>query len=137
MQAKIGSGQNPDDFRAKFAASKAGVSSLGESLRAEYPNGPIKVTVLEPWLPPKLVPAMVTEIPLDPEVGLRLVMLGVRITVKATPLLGTPPTVTTAGPVVAPAGTGTMATSPKSTDEAIKEENTTINRKLNSICRGC
>jgi hypothetical protein len=35
------------------------------------------------------------------------------------------------------AGTGTMATSPKSTDEVIKEENTTINRKLNSICRGC
>jgi hypothetical protein len=30
-----------------------------------------------------------------------------------------------------------MATSPKSTDEAIKEENQTINRKLNSICRGC
>ena len=35
-------------IRAAYAASKAGVSSLGESLRAEYPNGPIKVTVLEP-----------------------------------------------------------------------------------------
>ena len=34
--------------RAAYAASKAGVSSLGESLRAEYANGPIKVTVLEP-----------------------------------------------------------------------------------------
>ena len=34
--------------KAAYAASKAGVSSLGESLRAEYPNGPIKVTVLEP-----------------------------------------------------------------------------------------
>lgn len=34
--------------KAAYAASKAGVSSLGESLRAEYSNGPIKVTVLEP-----------------------------------------------------------------------------------------
>jgi NAD(P)-dependent dehydrogenase (short-subunit alcohol dehydrogenase family) len=34
--------------RAAYAASKAGVSSLGESLRAEYANGPIKVTVIEP-----------------------------------------------------------------------------------------
>jgi len=34
--------------KAAYAASKAGVSSLGESLRAEYANGPIKVTVLEP-----------------------------------------------------------------------------------------
>ena len=33
---------------AAYAASKAGVSSLGESLRAEYPKGPIKVTVIEP-----------------------------------------------------------------------------------------
>ena len=34
--------------KAAYAASKAGVTSLGESLRAEYPSGPIKVTVLEP-----------------------------------------------------------------------------------------
>ncbi|MGV0852084.1 SDR family oxidoreductase [Mycolicibacterium phlei] len=34
--------------KAAYAASKAGVSSLGESLRAEYPRGPIEVTVLEP-----------------------------------------------------------------------------------------
>jgi short-subunit dehydrogenase len=34
--------------KAAYAASKAGVSSLGESLRAEYARGPIKVTVLEP-----------------------------------------------------------------------------------------
>jgi short-subunit dehydrogenase len=34
--------------KAAYAASKAGVSSLGESLRAEYPRGPIKITVLEP-----------------------------------------------------------------------------------------
>ena len=35
-------------MKAAYAASKAGVSSLGESLRAEYASGPIKVTVLEP-----------------------------------------------------------------------------------------
>jgi hypothetical protein len=35
-------------IKAAYAASKAGVSSLGESLRAEYPSGPIKVSVIEP-----------------------------------------------------------------------------------------
>lgn len=34
--------------KAAYAASKAGVSSLGESLRAEYASGPIKITTLEP-----------------------------------------------------------------------------------------
>jgi short-subunit dehydrogenase len=34
--------------KAAYAASKAGVSSLGESLRAEYAKGPIKVSVIEP-----------------------------------------------------------------------------------------
>lgn len=34
--------------KAAYAASKAGLSSLGESLRAQYPSGPIRVTVLEP-----------------------------------------------------------------------------------------
>lgn len=34
--------------KAAYAASKAGVSSLGESLRAEYSSGPIGVTVIEP-----------------------------------------------------------------------------------------
>ena len=35
-------------IKAAYAASKAGLSSLGESLRAEYASGPIRVTVLEP-----------------------------------------------------------------------------------------
>ena len=35
-------------MKAAYAASKAGVSSLGESLRAEYSSGPIRVTVIEP-----------------------------------------------------------------------------------------
>ena len=34
--------------KAAYAASKAGVTSLGESLRAEYRTGPIKITTLEP-----------------------------------------------------------------------------------------
>jgi short-subunit dehydrogenase len=34
--------------KAAYAASKAGLSSLGASLRAEYARGPIRVTVLEP-----------------------------------------------------------------------------------------
>lgn len=34
--------------KAAYCASKAGVSSLGESLRGEYASGPIRVTVIEP-----------------------------------------------------------------------------------------
>jgi short-subunit dehydrogenase len=34
--------------KAAYAASKAGVRSLGESLRAEYSKGPIKISVIEP-----------------------------------------------------------------------------------------
>jgi NAD(P)-dependent dehydrogenase (short-subunit alcohol dehydrogenase family) len=34
--------------KAAYCASKAGMSSLGESLRAEYDKGPIRVTVIEP-----------------------------------------------------------------------------------------
>ena len=46
--------------------------------------------------------------PTAPEVGLKLLMLGadVVLTVKLTPLLANPPTVTTTFPLVAPAGTG-------------------------------
>jgi hypothetical protein len=68
---------------------------------------PLKVTVLFPWLDPKLPPAIVTTVPTGPTFGDRLVMVGAGFTVKITPLLATPPTVTTSGPVVAPVGTGT------------------------------
>ncbi|MCG5431022.1 SDR family oxidoreductase [Mycobacterium sp. MYCO198283] len=34
--------------KAAYAASKAGLTSLGESLRAEYDKGPIRVSVIEP-----------------------------------------------------------------------------------------
>lgn len=60
-----------------------------------------------PTVGPKFVPVMITLVPIGPEVGLMLVMLGGGVTVKSTPLLMTPPTVTTTFPVVAPAGTVT------------------------------
>ena len=48
-----------------------------------------------------------TEVPTEPDVGLRLVSVGATATmVKLKPLLGCPPTVTTTFPVLAPVGTG-------------------------------
>ena len=47
----------------------------------------------------------VTGVPTTPEVGERLVILGAETTVKLSPLLTTPDTVTTTFPVVAPLGT--------------------------------
>lgn len=64
---------------------------------------PLKDTVLVPWLEPKLFPLIVTELLLAPLTGDRLVMLG--ITVKFSPLLAVPLTVTTTVPLVAPEGT--------------------------------
>jgi len=69
---------------------------------------PLKVIVLVPFVVPKLVPEIVTDVPTNPEVGLKLVMLGGSVTVKFTPLLTTPLMDTTTFPEVAPAGTGTM-----------------------------
>src|SRR5260370_2755113 len=70
---------------------------------------PLNLTVFVPWLDPKLLPVIVTGAPTTPDAGLKLVILGVEtvVTVKATPLLAVPPTVTTTFPLVAPAGTGT------------------------------
>jgi hypothetical protein len=69
---------------------------------------PLNVTVLVPCVAPKFAPAIVTDVPTNPDAGFRLVMLGPgTVTVKLTPLLATPPTVTTTLPVVAPPGTGT------------------------------
>jgi len=69
---------------------------------------PLKVTVLVPWDAPKLAPPIVTEVPTGPKFGVKLVMLGGGVTVKSTPLLGTPPTFTRTLPVVAPDGTGAV-----------------------------
>jgi len=70
------------------------------------PATPLKVTVLVPWLDPNLDPEMVTDVPAAPDAGDRLEMLGASMTVKLTPVLATPPTVTTTLPVLAPEGTG-------------------------------
>src|SRR5258707_3524158 len=50
---------------------------------------PPTLTVLVPWLAPKLPPLMVTAVPAAPVAGDRLLMVGV--TVKVQPLLATPP----------------------------------------------
>jgi hypothetical protein len=66
---------------------------------------PLNATVLVPWVDPKFAPVIVTEAPIAPVVGDRLVMLGAATTVKLTPLLFTPLAFTTTLPVVAPVGT--------------------------------
>ena len=68
---------------------------------------PLNFIVLLPCVAPKLEPVTVTHVPTAPAVGLSMVILGVKSTVNATPLLATPPTVTTTFPVDAPAGTET------------------------------
>jgi len=56
---------------------------------------------------PKFEPETVTDVPIGPELGVRLVILGTTFTTKFIPLLAIPPTVTTTLPVVAPTGTVT------------------------------
>jgi hypothetical protein len=73
------------------------------------PVVPLNVTVLVPSDEPKFAPVIVTDVPTTPPPGDRLLMLGSDdVTVKSTPLLFPPPTVTTRSPVVAPAGTATV-----------------------------
>jgi hypothetical protein len=67
---------------------------------------PLNFTVLVPCVVPKFSPVMVTDAPTAPVVGDTLLMDGA--TVKFTPLLATPLTVTTTLPVVAPVGTGAL-----------------------------
>jgi hypothetical protein len=52
---------------------------------------PLNFTVLLPFVAPKFEPAMVTEMPGNPDVGDRLEMIGAGGTVKLLPLLSTPP----------------------------------------------
>jgi hypothetical protein len=88
----------------------------------------LNVTVLVPCVAPKFAPAIVTDAPANPEVGFRLVMLGpADVTVKLTPLLATPPTVTTTFPVVAPVGTvTTMLVAPQLVGVATVPLNVTV-----------
>src|SRR5262249_58081101 len=68
---------------------------------------PLNFTVLVPCVAPKFAPVIVTDVATGPLVGDRLVTLGATVTVKLTPLLASPPTVTTTLPVVPPDGTAT------------------------------
>src|SRR5436190_108072 len=69
---------------------------------------PLNAIVLVPFVAPKFAPAIVTVVPTGADVGLRVVIDGGTVTVKGTPILARPPTVTTTFPVVAPVGTGTV-----------------------------
>jgi hypothetical protein len=71
---------------------------------------PLNFTTLVPWVAPKFVPVIVTVVPTAPLVGDKELIVGVpaTATVKVTPLLATPPTVTTTFPVDAPLGTATV-----------------------------
>lgn len=67
---------------------------------------PLNLTVLVPWLPPKFVPVMVTEVPTAPPPGVNEVIVGGGRTVKLVPLVAVPPGVVTVRvPVAAPLGT--------------------------------
>jgi hypothetical protein len=68
---------------------------------------PLKVIVPLPCGDPNPDPPTETDVPVGPELGVKLVIVGVGKTVKATPLLGTAATVTTTLPVIAPVGTVT------------------------------
>src|SRR5438309_1416183 len=66
---------------------------------------PLSVIVLLPCVAPNPVPAIATSDPTTPEIGDKLVILRVSMTVKLMPLLETPLAFTTTFPVVAPLGT--------------------------------
>lgn len=65
---------------------------------------PLNFTPPLPCDGPKFEPAITIEDPTAPVFGVRLLMLGAPVTVKVTPLLAVPLTVTTTFPVVAPLG---------------------------------
>jgi hypothetical protein len=70
-------------------------------------GAPSKVIVLVPRVEPKFIPLTVTTVPTTPDDGERVVMSSVGRKVNVTPLLETPPTVTTTDPVDTSGGTGT------------------------------
>jgi hypothetical protein len=73
----------------------------------ELAVNPLNVTVPFPCEDPKFVPAIATDVPTIPLLGVRPLIFGAPTTVNNTPLLALPATVTTTLPVVAPFGTGT------------------------------
>ena len=89
------------------APAGTGTTMLVERLFVGVAAVPLNVTELDAWLEPKFKPVIVTEVAAGPEEGKRLVAIGACDTVSGIPLLGTPPTVMTTLPEVAPTGTGT------------------------------
>jgi hypothetical protein len=69
---------------------------------------PLNFTLPLPCDGPKFAPLIVIKAPTAPELGDKPLMLGAGVTVKVTPELACPPTVTTTGPAVAPVGTGAV-----------------------------
>src|SRR5262249_33284671 len=65
-------------------------------------------TLFEAPLLPKLVPEMVTNVPMAPDCGTRFVIAGAAVTVNVTPFETTPPPYICTLPVVALAGTTTF-----------------------------
>jgi hypothetical protein len=70
------------------------------------PGVPLKVTVPVPWLEPKFNPVIVSGPPSANVLADKEVITGAAV--NNTPLLATPPTVTTTLPVVTPLGTNTL-----------------------------
>src|SRR5439155_6601003 len=70
------------------------------------PATPLNVTVLLPCVAPNPAPTIATTVPARPNAGESVEILGP--TTNGMPLLPNPPTETTTGPVVAPAGTGAL-----------------------------
>jgi hypothetical protein len=88
---------------------------------------PLNFTVLVPCVEPKFAPVIVTVAPTAPVVIDKLVILGAGTTVKFTPLLAWPDTVTTTLPVVAPLGTVTaILDEPHVATEAVVPLNVTV-----------
>jgi hypothetical protein len=88
---------------------------------------PLKLTVLVPWVVPKLVPVIVTAVPTGPALGEIVLTDGGARTVKLTPLPAAPFAVTTTFPVVAPLGTGiTICVSLQLVGAATKPLNATV-----------
>jgi hypothetical protein len=86
---------------------------------------PLNLTVPLPWVEPKFVPVIVTVAPMPPDVGDRLEIVGAN-TVNVTPLLATPFTVTTTGPVVTLAGAfATICVADQVDTDAVKPLNVT------------
>ena len=64
------------------------------------PTSPLNATVLLAWVEPKLLPLIVTTVPLLPVEGEIVVIVGGGVTVKVTALLTMPLLLTVTGPLV-------------------------------------